>query len=553
MWILTLAVLTGMVGDAPAQDRNKPLAVVSYAGYDRAMKTLEFIGQLAGKPEMAAGMEQMLKMMTGGQGLQGLDPQKPWGVVVRTEGSQIDGYAFFPVSDLKQLLTALTPLVGPATETGGMFKIERGAQTFYAKKQGSWAFVANKESQLSGLPDAPDALLGELPKDYLWAARLFVANLPADLRDRIVAQVQAVTQMIVQQNQGPEQEVLRSRMQQSLAQLERAAKELDQITLGLEIDRQARKAHLDLQITALPGTKAATDLAAAEHLKTDYAGFMESKATVRGNWNAVATTPPSTEELNKQIEVVRKQALEQLESVGLTEEDLKTLRQILDDVLDVARQTAATGRIDGGALMVLDPTAATAVVGGRIAAGAKLNAALKRLADLATKTVPDTSAMIKMDAGTLAGMHLHTASIPLPPDIQDREKLVKIVGENLDVAVAVGDESAFFALGRNALATLKQVVEQSQAQRGKSVQPLQVTVAFVPLVRFIAEIGDEQTQQNFRRLYDLVKPLAGKDAVRVTAGAIPRGMQVRLEVEEAVLKAAAMSSPIGGPAVMPSP
>lgn len=551
-WMLVLAVLAGMIGLAPAQD-GKPLAVVSYAGYDRAMKTLEFIGQLGGKPDLATGMEQMLKMMTGGQGLQGLDPQKPWGVVVRTEGNQVDGYAFFPVTDLKQLLTAITPLVGPATETGGLFKIERGAQTFYAKKQGNWAFVASKESQLAGLPDDPAGLLGDLPKDYLWAARLFVANLPAELRDMLVSRIQMIAQTAVEQTQGPEQEVIRSRLQQSLAQLDRAVKELEQVTVGLEIDRQARKAHLDIQVTARPGTKAATDMATGSQLKTDNAGFLDPKGTVRGNWNAVATTPPSTEELNQQIDMVRKQALEQLESAGVTEEDMKALRQILDDVLDVARQTALTGRVDGGMLVMLEPAAATAVVGGRIAAGAKLNGALKRLADLATKSLPDAADMIKMNVGTLAGMQLHTASIPLPPDVQNREQVVKVLGENVEIVVAVGDESAYFSVGRNAMGALKQVVERSQAERGKSALPLQVTVAFVPLLRFVAEIGDEQTRQNAQRISDLVKPLAGKDAVRLTLGPIERGMQFRLEVEEAVLKAAVASSPIGGPMLVPSP
>lgn len=549
--LLVLAFSVGMVGRTLAQDGGKPLAVVSYAGYDRTMKTLEFFGQLAGKPDLAPGMEQMLKMMTGGQGLQGLDPQRPWGVVVRSGGMEIDGYIFLPVTDLKQLLTVLTPFVGPATESGGLFKIERGAQTFFAKKQGNWAFVAAKEGQLAQLPEDPAKLLGTLPQDYLWAARLLVANLPPELRDMIVARVQMIVQTTIEQAQGPEQELVRERLQQSLKQLEQAVKELDQVTLGLQIDRQTRKAHLDIQVTALPGTKAAKDLAAGGAAKTDFAGFLDPQATIAGNWVAVAPNPPSTEELNKQLDAVRKQALDQLENVGLSADDMKTVRQILDDLLDVARQTAQTGRVDGGVVVTLEPKAATAVVGGRIAAGAKLNAALKRLAKLATDSVPDAADMIKFDAGTLAGMQLHTASIPLPPDVDNREQVVKLVGESLDLVIAVGDDSAYLAVGRGAMDALKRVVERSQAERGKPVQPFQISVALVPVLKFIAEVGDESTRQIARRVVDAVKDLAGKDAVRLTASPIERGVQIRFEVEEAGLKAAALgtpgAAPLGGP------
>lgn len=553
VWMLVLAFCLGMVGLAPAQDSGKPLAVVSYAGYDRAMKTLEFVGQLAGKPDLATGLEQMLKMMTGGQGLQGLDPKRPWGLVVRTEGTQIDGYAFFPVTDLKQLLAGLTPLVGPATEAGGVYKIERGAQTFFVKKQGAWAFAAGKESELVRLPDDPAKLLGDLPKDYLWAARLFVANLPAELRDMIVSRVQMIAQTAVEQVQGPDQELARSQLQQTLNRLEQAVKELDQVTVGLEIDRQARKAHLDIQVTAKAGTKTAKEMTPAGPSKTDFAGFLDPKGTVKANWSALAATPPTAADINKQIDAARKQAISQLESAGLPEEDLKTAKQILDDMLDVARQTILSGRMDGGLIALLDPKSATLVSGGRIAGGAKLDAALKRLAELATKSIPDAAGMLKMNAGTLAGMQLHTASVPLPPDVENRQQVVKLVGENLEVVVAVGDDSAYLALGRNAMAELKKVVEQSQAERGKPVQPFQLSVALVPLSKFLSGIGGPDMQQNWIRIHGQIKGLAGKDALRLTASPIQHGIQVRLEAEEGVLKAAASAAPLGGPMGGPSP
>jgi len=135
--------------------------------------------------------------------------------------------------------------------------------------------------------------------------------------------------------------------------------------------------------------------------------------------------------------------------------------------------------------------------------------------------------------------------------VDNREQVVKLVGESLDLVIAVGDDSAYLAVGRGAMDALKRVVERSQAERGKPVQPFQISVALVPVLKFIAEVGDESTRQIARRVVDAVKDLAGKDAVRLTASPIERGVQIRFEVEEAGLKAAALgtpgAAPLGGP------
>jgi len=103
------------------------------------------------------------------------------------------------------------------------------------------------------------------------------------------------------------------------------------------------------------------------------------------------------------------------------------------------------------------------------------------------------------------------------------------------------------------MAALKQAVDQSQAGRGTSVQPFQVSLALVPFSRFVAAVGDENARQTFERISKQISGLAGKDAVRLTVSLVPRGVQIRLLVEEAVLKAAAAASPVGVPGATPAP
>lgn len=553
IWVLVLALgWMGVAGACCAQDATKPLAVVSYAGYDRTMKAIELFGQLAGKPDQAAGIDAMIKMMTGGQGLQGLDPKRPLGVVVRGEGADINGYAFLPVTDLKQLLTVATPFVGPVTETAGLYKIERGEQTIYVKKKGDWAFVGGKPEHLDKLPDDPGKLLGDLPEQYLWALRISVGNLPPEVRDLLISRLQMIVQSLGQQLEGAQQEIVRERMQELMAQMEKGLKELDQITIGLQIDRQARQGHLDIQVTARPGTPSAERIASAAQAKTNFAGLLDPQATIAANWTATRMVQ-NAEQIDKQIAAARQQAVKQLESSGLSDEDQKVARQILDDLLDIARQTVKTGRVDGGVKAILDEKTATLVAGSFVLGGAKLDDVLKRLSELATKAVPEAPSYFKLNAGSYKGLRLHTATIPLPSDMENRDQVAKLVGENLEVVVGVGDEAFYVALGRGAIVALKQAVDQSQADQGHAVQPFQVSVALVPLSRFIAAVGDANARQTFERISKQISGLAGKDAVRLTVSPIERGMQVRLLLEEGVLKAAATAAPGGVPGANPAP
>ena len=63
---LAVAVLLGASGLCPAQStaEMKPVLVISFSGYDALFGDIEFLGKLGGNPDMAKGLEAMLKMFT---------------------------------------------------------------------------------------------------------------------------------------------------------------------------------------------------------------------------------------------------------------------------------------------------------------------------------------------------------------------------------------------------------------------------------------------------------------------------------------------------------
>ena len=73
---LVVALLLGGRSACPAEETPaaglKPLVTVSFAGYDELRADIEFVGKLGNNPQLAQGLEGMLKDMTQGQGLTGL-------------------------------------------------------------------------------------------------------------------------------------------------------------------------------------------------------------------------------------------------------------------------------------------------------------------------------------------------------------------------------------------------------------------------------------------------------------------------------------------------
>jgi len=127
------------------------------------------------------------------------------------------------------------------------------------------------------------------------------------------------------------------------------------------------------------------------------------------------------------------------------------------------------------------------------------------------------------------------------------EKLAALVGQTMDVVVGISDDSLYLAAGRDAAKTLKQAIDASKAGAGKALPPMQLSLAAGAIAQFVAAIGDEDVKPGAEMVAKMLEGSAGKDHVKLTATQIPNGAQVRLEVEEGLLKlAGAIPAMAGG-------
>jgi hypothetical protein len=557
---LAVAVLLGTSAVGMAQQELKPVVVVSISSYDRLMGDIDFLGELTGKPGASKQLEMMLQFMTGGKGLAGVDKAKPWGVVVQTDGQAFPAVGLLPVTDLKAFLGALPGQTGEPKDTGGgVFEVNAGRQSLYVQEKGGWAVIARKADDLKSAPADAAKLLGPLSDKYDVAASVSVKNIPEAIRQKAIEQLKAGAEASVRQEPGESDEHFAARKkltQQPLEQLTRLIDDLDTVLVGLSIDRQAKTTSLELTFTAIAGTETAKDFAQASNLTSDFAGFELPGAAVVAQLARKLTDSDVTQMMST-LNSVRANALEELGNQGLPEEQEKQAKQLLEGLMDVVQETVQGKRMEAGLVIQLGPAAATLVSGGYVADGAKLEKLVKEIAAVAKEEKPEIAQFIKLDAEQYGGLNFHLVSVPLPADDPGAQKLAKLVGDKLELVIAIGPKAAYAAVGRDAVKTLKTVIDQCKANAGKAVLPARISVAAGPIAKFIAAAVDEpQVQQVAAKVAGVLEPLAGKDRLNITSKGVPNGVTIRIELEEGILKMLGSLAPqprLGPPGAMPGP
>jgi hypothetical protein len=387
-------------------------------------------------------------------------------------------------------------------------------------------------------------LLAGLSRQYDLAVRFIPSNVPAEIRKLVIAGIQAKAQQDLQQHAGETPDELAGRRiisEQIVRRIARAIDEIDQLTIGWSLDQKAEKTYLDLVVAALPGTQAAREMAALGQAKTDFGGFLLPDAMLTGNW--VRTIPAGdAAELANVSDLIRKKALADMEKQQQPEEKIASGRKLTNQVFDVVRSTVAAGRSDFGFAVIAKPDALTLIAGGVIVDGDKLNQTFKDLVAAVSGENPGIHSLVKLDAGEHKGVKFHTISIPLSGGDEQQEKVIKLVGDTLEIAVGIGPKSVYFAAGRSPMDLVKTAIDKSSELAGKAVPPLRITLDTEKLAKLLAVVSKEEDRPKAALAADLLAKSPSQDHVTLVASPIESGVRLRLEVEPGVLKALGMAA-----------
>jgi hypothetical protein len=538
MFLSTGGLLLALAAQALAAP--KPVAVISFGGYDALKKDVAYAGRLGDNPDLAVGMEAMLKMFTGGKGLAGIDHAKPWGGVVYLEGEEPTGCAFIPVTDFALLRSVFEPFVGEAEETdSGFLKFKTDEGPLFAVEEKGYVFFAKQQSALKLRPKSPGKLLSPLNEQYDLAVQVNVDALPDSMRQKFIAEMkrESAHELERKPHEDDVEYQLRARTIKSiLGAVEIVTGDTETLTLGYTLDGDAERAFVEVSMSAKPNTKMAEQFAALGESRTRYSGFVLPDAAMTARWSGQCVHVDAGN-VAEMAAAIKTKLLEEIDEEDKSNEEKAFAKELVTEALAIVEGTVASGKADGAMSVRLAPDAVTVVGAGFISDGKKLEGIAKRIKDVLASENPMINEWVTIDADRYKDVGLHTVSVPIPDDADDREKAVRLIGESLDVVVGMGEESIYVAVGRDAMKTLKQAIADSSDEAYRTVPPMQMSMALHPIAEFASVVGDnERERKQAKQVAKLLESSLGRDNVLMTARPIERGISLRIEAEEGILR-----------------
>ncbi len=525
-FVLTFVLAPAAETMAQAEGQ-KPALVVSIASADVLLGDISYLTKAAGAPELGGFVNLMA-----GQYVGGLDTKKPSGIYVNVVGDAPTGIAFVAVSDFDQVVATIEQSVGELEDVGGGVRKLSLQRDIFVKHQGGWAFISDSAANLNGLPDDPTKMLDGLNEQYNIGIRIGVQSIPEQLRERALGEIKNGFEaaMAGQAGNTTERELQENLGRQSIDSLSQFMKEADEVTIGWGVDKGDGKTYLDFSVTAVDGSKLAKQVAMATNAKSDFTGFLLPEAAATLHFTSMVSGQEETQVL-EMLKVLRKSASEEIDNDDdIPNEQVRDLaREFVDSMVDILNATVETGKLNGGAALLLTPEAVQFVAGGYVADGRAVEKELKKLVQLAKEA--DAGAeldSITFNASKHKNVDLHTFTVPIPEKERDARR---VLGDRLNVVVGTGSQSAYMAFGKDCTELLKRVIDES-ATAQTTGPPIAFTVSVGQILEFASTF---QSEPAVAAMAEALKDAAGKDKVSITAKALERGVQYRIEVGEAVL------------------
>ena len=277
--------------------------------------------------------------------------------------------------------------------------------------------------------------------------------------------------------------------QQQMDTLVTTLNELDELTLGLSIDEAARRTYLDLQMTAAEGTPTAKQMVSLPAPPSKFAGFLIPDAVATLHVNS-KSSPDNTDQSLIMVNSLRQQVMSQLDDQDFGNEQVEaTIKDVVGQVMDVLQDTVKKGVVNGGAVVVGDGPF-TLAAGGLVSDASRLEAVVKKLADLAKSDGGIPADAVKLNADKHKGVTFHTATFDVPDDDDNADVIEELLGDKVVLTVGIGKESAFLALGNKGIETLKKVIDKSEGVTETTDKPFELTVSLAPILKLMSKAED---------------------------------------------------------------
>lgn len=544
-WLLAATVCLAPAIPAAAQDKlgeklsdanggspndavtTEPVAIVTLGSINQLTQDLNYISGAIGQPQLGFTFAMMAGSFT-----QGIDTNKPIGVIVPLVDGAFEPIALIPANDIKTVLKTLEAQTGPADELDdGTLVIAIGANTIFIRQVGPWAILASNRAVLDQAPADPGSLLTEMGGKYDIAVKLDIQQVPASFRDALIGQLRQGFEQAMARQGGEDGDDAAKMAGQQLDQLEQVISQTDDFMFGFDIDSTNRRIVIDGSFTALPGSDLARLYGGQQPIPSAYSMVIRDDAAMYLH-SASSIGPDTIEQARNSIDqalAMLPQALAQVDE--LSESDKSEVSEMINRIVDLVVESYSEGKSDIGALLLADDNDMQFVLGTFISDGDKAAQIVK---DIAAKIKDRGDApRFEFDRDTYKGVTLHLVEADVP---EGEDEVRKVFGEKVRLHIGTAEKALYVALGDNSLPLMMKMVDQAATPTppapGGNLATIEVNL--MPILKFAKSI------ENNDAISSMLDALARADdpgQFKITTTAIPNGQTSRFIVGDGLIKA----------------
>jgi len=525
--------------DRPAQVA-KPLVIFNVASINRLLDDAAFIFKEIDRPELmdfvGAGLANL-------RDFKGIDREKSGGLMIfLAEGllPQPVPIAFVPVTDIGELNQTLanTPVKlqkSPDAEDRYELIPQNGPKQYVRLVHG-YALITQTAEHLEREFANPADFANPLSNRYDVAVSLNLKSTPDGVKTLLLGALRASTQAGMQQRDGEADGAYRFRKAQTEGNLhffEGVLKDGEEATIGAKVDREQRKASLELIVRAKADTAFAKELMGAA--KPSYFAA------------AIDSNVPLSLSISGEIQETQKKQYREFFAVGELESnrgfaklpatakkdeipELESLKSFFASL----KATSEAGHLDGFMQFHGDPEKSFSIIGGvRLIEARKFGEGLQ---DILTRLKNETTPFsIELGATSYGEVVFHRLT---PNSVGQSEQ--RVYGEKPAGYIGTDNNAVWFAFGGDdAMTKLKATIDKVEASKAHApktddLAPFQLVLNLSQWVKLNANKVEKPGPLN--ELAQKAFNDAGNDVLRMDVRPIENGFRMRVQVENGFLR-----------------
>lgn len=533
--VAAAALLLAPAKPVLAQSAGDPAVVVSMASLGDQLGDIQYVMDKAGQGPMFGIVQAQAN-----QFLNGFDRAKPLGTLLYfSEGNPEPKWlALVPVKNMDDVLDTISQMA-EVEENGDIVEVtpQGSGQTMYVRESGGYAVIADNEEMLEMAPSNPEEVLSAVSPAFNVGARVFVQRIPADMREMAIS---AIEQGYQEQMDALDDEDLaelqRQNFDMQMARMKSLINETEELVLGLNIDKEAKTVHFDMQMIGQSGSELARQSEAYGSAgPTRFGGFVKDDATMSMSFSG-KFQPSDMEQAKNSLDSLKELATKKMEEDNLGDSEKELANRVLDNLIDVMKKTIEEGNIDMGAMANVNDDGSNLVAAMQVADPAKVESSVKEIVAAAKSEVGER-VQFNLDMGKHDGVVLHE----IVASVSDDEKASAFLGgDEVKIYLGVGEKAIYLAAGNNPLDTLKSAI--SGGPGASDAAPMQMNLRLASLLKKIAAVEDEEMP---RMIADKLAE-SGRDQIRFWTKTIKNGFDIRLEAEDGILELIGLAAQMGG-------